>query len=164
MRGVESTQRSIDYDLLTTRAAEELERGRERHVGLQLLCDLLQREVPHYDWFGFYLAVPEQRILVLGPYQGAPTDHVRIAYGQGICGQVAESQSAINVADVRAQSNYLSCSIHVRSELVVPVFRDGAFVAQIDIDSHTPDAFDQHDLRFIERLAEMVIPHLPQVQ
>lgn len=152
---------AVDFDALLDRARAELERGAPRNVGLQLVCDLLHREVPHYDWFGFYIAVPEERMLVLGPYQGEATEHVRIPYGRGICGQAAERESTFLVDDVAAQENYLACSIHVRSEIVVPVFRDGAVIAEIDIDSHTRGAFSDSDRAFLESLAADAAPHVP---
>lgn len=154
---------TIDWDELMERCRRELDRGAERHVGLQLVCDLLHREVPHYDWFGFYLAVPEERMLVLGPYQGEPTDHVRIPYGRGICGQAAERRDTFVVDDVTAQDNYLACSIHVRSEIVVPVMDGDTVVAEIDIDSHRPAAFTDDDRRFLEALAPLVVSHLPDL-
>ena len=112
----------VDYRELYARCEQELLRGAERGVGLQLVCDLLQRQVAHYDWVGFYIAVPEQRMLVLGPYQGESTEHVRIPYGKGICGQASERRETFLVSDVNAQDNYLSCSLKVKSEIVVPVF------------------------------------------
>jgi len=148
---------------LINRCRAELERGASRHVGLQLVCTLLHTDVSHYDWVGFYIAVPDEKLLVLGPYEGAPTDHVRIPYGRGICGQAAERLETFVVADVGAQDNYLACSIHVKSEIVVPVFRDGAFVAEIDIDSHTVDAFTPEDRVFLTELAEMCAPWIPEI-
>ena len=105
----------------------------------------------HYDWVGFYLA--EGRELVLGPFVGAPTEHVRIAFGHGVCGQVAESGETLVVPDVAAEANYLSCGSAVRSEVVVPIFADGEFVAQLDIDSHTRDPFSQGEVEFLQRLS-----------
>lgn len=152
-----------DYDALLERCAAELERGRSRNVGLQLVCDLLQREVDHYDWFGLYILVPGERMLVLGPYQGASTDHVRIPFGRGICGQAAEKNATIVVDDVNKEGNYLACSLNVKSEIVVPVRREGRMIAQIDIDSHLPAAFGPADRAFLERLAEMVAPFIPDL-
>ncbi|MFW5642946.1 MAG: GAF domain-containing protein [Alkalispirochaeta sp.] len=149
---------------LLEQCRRELERGAPRQVGLQLVCSLLHAEVPHYDWFGFYIAIPEERLLVLGPYEGAPTDHLRIPYGRGICGQAAERLETFLVDDVTKQDNYLACSINVRSEIVVPVFREGEFVAEIDIDSHRPDAFDDGDRRFLEELAVLCAPHIPKIE
>lgn len=153
----------MDTAALLESCREELDRGRARGVGLQLVCSLLHRRVSHYDWFGFYIAVPEERLLVLGPFEGAPTDHVRIPYGRGICGQAAERLETFVVDDVATAGNYLACSIHVRSEIVVPVFRDGRFVAEIDIDSHSPAAFTDRDRHFLESLAELVAPDIPTI-
>jgi L-methionine (R)-S-oxide reductase len=124
---------------------------------LQAICDLLKQNVSHYDWVGFYLVDPDaERELVLGPFSGAPTDHVRIAFGQGICGQAAEQEKTWVVQDVSEQTNYLSCSLHVKSEIVVPIFKNGTVIGEIDIDSHTLSPFTQDDSVFLERIAVVV--------
>ncbi|MFP4374396.1 MAG: GAF domain-containing protein [Spirochaetaceae bacterium] len=125
---------------------------------LQRVCNLLAERVPHYDWFGFYLTVRGRRELALGPFSGEPTDHVRIPFGRGICGQAAEREETFVVQDVAAADNYLSCSIHVKSEIVVPVFQDGVVVGEIDIDSHVTEPFTEADTVFLESLAERVAP------
>jgi GAF domain-containing protein len=112
--------------------------------------------VPHYDWFGFYVSVPGRRELALGPFSGEPTEHTRIPYGRGICGQAAEREDTFVVQDVDAVENYLSCSVHVKSEIVVPVFDSGEVVGEIDIDSHVREPFTQTDTRFLEGLARRV--------
>lgn len=122
---------------------------------LQRLCDLLTSRVPHYDWFGFYLTVPGRRELALGPFSGKPTEHTRIPFGRGICGQAAEREKTFVVGDVEAVVNYLSCSIDVKSEIVVPVFHSDSVVGEIDIDSHVKDPFSEADTEFLESLAEM---------
>ena len=127
---------------------------------LQLLCDYLREAVPHYDWFGFYLAVPGERMLALGPFSGEPTEHVRIPYGRGICGQAAEREETFVVQDVSTQDNYLACSLAVKSEIVVPVFHEGRVVGEIDIDAHVTNPFTEADNRFLEGLAERVAPLL----
>lgn len=153
----------VDFAALFDRCREELERGADRSAGLQLVCNLLWETVPHYDWFGFYLAVPGTETLVLGPYQGEPTDHVRIPFGRGICGQAASRKETVLVDDVSAESNYLACSVKVRSEIVVPVMEGDRVLAEIDIDSHRPRAFGEGDRTFLERLAPLTIPHLPEI-
>jgi L-methionine (R)-S-oxide reductase len=127
-------------------------------IKLLALSELLKEAVPHYNWFGFYLAENDERELVLGPYAGEPTDHVRIEYGRGICGQAAETLKTFTVDDVTKESNYLACSLKVRAEIVVPVFHEGALVGEIDIDSHTASAFSDGDRDFLERLAVLVAP------
>jgi GAF domain-containing protein len=126
---------------------------------LQAVCGLLAEGVPHYDWVGFYLVWPDEpRTLRLGPYVGAPTDHTRIPFGRGICGQVAEREESLVVPDVAAEDNYLACSLDVKAEVVVPVFVDGRFSGQLDIDSHTPDPFAPEERPFLEEVCARVAP------
>ena len=117
---------------------------------LQELCNFLREEVSHYDWVGFYFRNGEKEELLLGPYAGEPTEHTRIPFGKGICGQVALSNQNFLVPDVGAQDNYIACSIHVKSEIVIPLFVNGKNIGQIDIDSDTIDAFGADDERFLE--------------
>ncbi|WP_431163638.1 GAF domain-containing protein [Flagellimonas beolgyonensis] len=114
------------------------------------ICELLRRNVDHYDWVGFYFKNGDKEELKLGPYAGAPTDHIIIPFGKGICGQVALSNQNFVVPDVAAQDNYIACSITVKAEIVVPLFVNGENVGQIDIDSNTPDPFTEADERFLE--------------
>ena len=114
------------------------------------LCQLLNSKVPHYDWVGFYFRNGDKEELKLGPYVGEPTDHTIIPFGKGICGQVALSNQNFVVPDVKAQDNYIACSITVKAEIVVPLFVKGKNVGQIDIDSNTPDPFNAEDERFLE--------------
>ncbi|SDE92166.1 GAF domain-containing protein [Cellulophaga baltica] len=117
---------------------------------LQQICDLLKENIPHYDWVGFYFKNGDKNELKLGPYAGAPTDHIIIPFGKGICGQVAVSNENFVVPDVKAQDNYIACSITVKAEIVVPLFVNGENIGQIDIDSNTPDPFTAEDERFLE--------------
>jgi GAF domain-containing protein len=114
------------------------------------LCQLLKSNVPHYDWVGFYFRNGDKEELKLGPYAGVPTDHTIIPFGKGICGQVALSNQNFVVPDVKAQDNYIACSISVKAEIVVPLFVNGKNVGQIDIDSNSPDPFKEEDERFLE--------------
>lgn len=123
---------------------------------LQAICELLENKISHYDWVGFYFAEVEKRLLHLGPYAGEVTDHTVIPFGKGICGQVAESNQTFLVEDVKAQSNYIACSMTVKSEIVVPLFVDGVNIGQIDIDSHTLNAFTKEDQAFLETLNEAI--------
>lgn len=129
-----------------------LKSGQSRDEKLQHICDELVERVAHYDWVGFYLVDNEDEVLQLGPYRGAPTEHVRIGFGQGICGQAALTHKTLLVQDVSHVSNYLACSLDVKSEVVVPILKNGRFVAELDIDSHTKNAFNEEDRIFLERL------------
>lgn len=120
------------------------------------ICQLLEKEVQHYNWVGFYFKNGDKNELKLGPYVGAPTDHTIIPFGKGICGQVAVSNKNFVVPDVSAQDNYIACSITVKSEIVIPIFVNGENIGQIDIDSNTLDPFTEKDERFLEFVCEKV--------
>jgi len=131
--------------------------GSTRDDKLHAICALLEREVAHYDWVGFYLVDPaRERELVLGPFVGAPTEHTHIAFGQGICGQAADTEMTFVIQDVSQETNYLSCSPHVKSEIVIPIFKDGAVAGEIDIDSHALAPFTDADNAFLEQVATLV--------
>lgn len=121
----------------------------DREQLLTLTADLLRTKIPHYDWVGFYLFDPEAQTLVLGPFKGKPTEHTHIPIGKGVCGQVAESKQTMIVQDVTQQDNYIACSMDVQSEIVVPILKDGNFVAEIDIDSHAYAPFSSDDEEFL---------------
>ena len=129
-------------------------------TAMQDICDLLQESVGYYDWVGFYFADHDARLLHLGKFAGEPTDHTTIPFGKGICGQVAESNENFVVPDVHAQDNYIACSITVKSEIVIPLFKDGVNIGQIDIDSNTIDPFTEKDEEFLawvnKELAEIL--------
>lgn len=113
------------------------------------VCSILQKDVTTYDWVGFYFKNGDKRELILKAYAGEPTDHIIIPFGKGICGQVAESNQNFVVDDVAAQDNYIACSIYVKSEVVIPLFVGGQNIGQIDIDSHTKNAFSKEDEDFL---------------
>ncbi len=120
------------------------------------ICEMLEAHIDCYNWVGFYFKNGDKDELKLGPYVGAPTDHIIIPFGKGICGQVAVSNQNFVVPDVAAQDNYIACSITVKAEIVVPIFVNGQNVGQIDIDSNTPDPFSAADERFLEFVCTQV--------
>ncbi|MDF2833656.1 MULTISPECIES: GAF domain-containing protein [Chryseobacterium] len=123
---------------------------------LEKVCHLLDQEISYFNWTGFYFKNGDKDELKLGPYVGAETDHIIIPYGKGICGQVAVSNETFIVPDVHLQDNYLSCSIDTKAEIVVPIFKNGENIGQIDIDSHTIDPFTKEDLELLEWLCNEV--------
>lgn len=127
-----------------------VKKDQKRDKKLQLICELLKREGDHYDWIGFYLV--EGSDLVLGPFVGEPTEHTRISFGVGICGQAADREETFVVQDVSKETNYLSCSLKVQSEIVVPIFSDGKAVGELDIDSHMKSPFTEKDRALLEQI------------
>jgi L-methionine (R)-S-oxide reductase len=128
---------------------------------LTQVCEILQSTIGYYDWVGFYFANHETRTLHLEAFAGAPTEHTIIPFGKGICGQVAVSNKNFVVADVKAQDNYIACSIAVKAEIVIPLFKDGKNIGQIDIDSHLAESFSKEDEKFLEWVNEQVAEILP---
>lgn len=138
-----------------------IETGGERDEVLLQICKLLADAVEVFDWVGFYLVDPEaERELVLGPYVGEETDHTRIPFGKGICGQAAESLETFVVQDVSQADNYLACSVDVQAEIVVPVMKEGTFVGELDIDSHTRGSITGAYRELCEAICERVAPLL----
>lgn len=124
-----------------------------RDQKLLRVCEFLHAEVAVFDWVGFYLADPQkERNLILGPFVGEPTEHIEIGYGVGICGQSADTLQTFVVQDVSQEANYLSCSPTVKSEIVVPILKQGTFVAQLDIDSHTLAPFSKEHQSVLEEV------------
>jgi L-methionine (R)-S-oxide reductase len=134
---------------------EALEAIRQAEDPLHAAVEVLQQGFEHYSWVGIYLVEGDD--LVLGPWQGPEaTEHVRIPVGQGVCGAAAASGQTEIVDDVNADPRYLACFPSTRSEIVVPIARDGQVVGEIDIDSDRPAAFGQEDRAFLERVAKLI--------
>jgi len=145
------------FSFLLNRVREIVRKPSNTNAKLLTICKLLVSSVPNYDWVGFYLVnLSGKRDLVLGPFVGEPTEHVRIPFGKGICGQAAERKATFIVQDVSKETNYLSCSPNVQSEMVVPIFKNGEIVGELDIDSHTLSPFKEEDRKFLEDICEIV--------
>jgi len=129
----------------------------DRDSALLKICQVMEAKVDYFDWVGFYIVDPEvERELFLGPYVGEETDHARIAFGTGICGQAAEREETFVIQDVSKEDNYLACSLSVKSEIVVPIFKEGTVVAELDIDSKVLEPFSEEDKIWTEKIAEQV--------
>jgi L-methionine (R)-S-oxide reductase len=145
---MDSTQRTLLGEIDAALATAP-----DRDAALAATCRLVHERLDGYDWVGFYLVDPASpRELVLGPFVGEATEHVRIPFGRGICGQVAESEETMVVDDVSAEGNYLACSTEVRSEIVVPILAAGRFVGQLDVDSHRRGRFGAGDRALCEAI------------
>ncbi len=123
---------------------------------LQQICDYLKEEIANYDWVGFYFKNGDKEELKLAQFAGEPTEHTIIPFGKGICGQVAVSNENFVVQDVNAQENYISCGWKVKSEIVIPIFVNNENIGQIDIDSHTLNAFTKQDEEILEYICKEI--------
>ncbi|MBR4809403.1 MAG: peptide-methionine (S)-S-oxide reductase MsrA [Bacteroidales bacterium] len=122
-------------------------------VARQAEAAALIAERMRFFWTGFYRVAGDT--LVLGPFQG-PAACLRIARGRGVCGAAWERARTVVVPDVEAFPGHIACSSLSRSEIVVPLIRDGAVTAVLDIDSTEPATFDEVDAVWLEMIAELV--------
>lgn len=114
---------------------------------------LIWQYLPDLNWAGFYRLVGGE--LVLGPFQGKPAC-IRIAMGSGVCGTAAATRATQLVDDVHAFPGHIACDADSRSELVVPVVRDGMLVGVLDLDSPIAARFDAVDAAGVEALAALL--------
>jgi len=132
---------------IATCASSQADRNELARVTVEAIKECL----PQASWIGVYWL--EGDALVLGPFVGAPTEHVRIPVGTGVCGTaVAEDRDQV-VDDVRERTNYLACAASVRSEIVVLVRSGGRIVGQLDLDSDHVAAFSRDDHAFLSMIA-----------
>jgi len=144
------------FGSLAKKISEVLKSKVDRDEKLETVCKLLRDNVSYYNWVGFYIVDRKRRKeLVLGPFKGEPTEHIRIPFGRGICGQAAQLRDTFLVQDVSKEANYLSCSTNVKSEIVVPIFKNEEVVGELDIDSHALSPFTKEDETFLKKIGEM---------
>jgi GAF domain-containing protein len=145
-------------------AAEALTAGEPDAVAnMANVAALIWEFMPDLNWAGFYRVAPAKSgsadELVLGPFVGRPAC-IRIPFGKGVCGAAAESRATQRVEDVHAFPGHIACDAASASELVVPVLREGAVVAVIDLDSPRPARFTAEDAAGIEALARLLAERL----
>ena len=126
-------------------------------AAMATLCAVLHAKMSHHSWTGFYLVRSPDEMHV-GPYQGPVA--CQILKDQGVCLEAARSRAAIVVPDVEAFQGHIACDPRTRSEIVVPVLRDGETVAVLDIDSHEPDQFTEEDIAPLQRIVALLSPFL----
>ncbi|MFC5270842.1 GAF domain-containing protein [Adhaeribacter terreus] len=111
------------------------------------------KEVFNFFWVGAYLVKENQ--LVLGPFQG-PVACTRIAFNRGVCGAAYTQKTTILVPDVEAFPGHIACSSASKSEIVVPVFKNGNVVMVLDVDSDLLNDFDETDKIYLKELANLI--------
>ena len=135
-------------------AADALTAGESDGVAnMANVAALVWQWVPELNWAGFYRAIEGE--LVLGPFCGKPAC-IRIPFGQGVCGTAAASGESQRVADINAFPGHIACDADSRSELVVPVKREGAVIAVIDLDAPSQGRFEADDQAGVEALAALL--------
>jgi GAF domain-containing protein len=143
----------MDSKQVVKQLEEEAARGAAFETLLETAIRGLHEMDPRFHWTGIYELFPDN-VLRLGPFIGAPTEHVFIGVGNGVCGTAVAEKRNINVPDVRNVTNYLACSTETRSELVILIRSGERIHAQIDIDSHEVAAFDDSAVAQVQEIAD----------
>jgi GAF domain-containing protein len=151
---VRATNRQEMYEELRSQLTALLSGETDAIANAANAAALLYHSLPDVNWVGFYFLKGHE--LVLGPFQGKPAC-VRIPLGKGVCGAAAERRQSIVVADVAAFPGHIACDTASRSELVVPVLKDGAPIGVLDLDSPMPGRFDEDDRVGCESLAAIYV-------
>ena len=115
---------------------------------------LLKTNFPNTVFAGFYLFDGNE--LILGPFQGG-VSCVRITLGRGVCGESAASRQTVIVGDVKIYPNYISCDSSARSEIVVPMVKDGQLLGVLDLDSSLVDDYDDLDQKYLEEFVAILL-------
>ncbi len=121
------------------------------------VSSLLYFALPDVNWVGFYLVKGNE--LVVGPFQGQPAC-VRIPFGKGVCGTAAQEKKTQLVDNVEDFPGHISCDANSKSELVVPIIRDGKVSAVLDVDSPKLKRFTKIDKDFFEKLVVQILVRL----
>jgi len=121
----------------------------------------LHEKMTRYNWTGFYLVDPtDSNYLLVGPYAGSFSPHVRIPLERVLCGAAAASGQVVVVQDVSKDPRYLAGSNLVKSEIVVPIYAKKKLAAEIDIESYFFDTFNKTEQEFVEACASVVADYL----
>jgi L-methionine (R)-S-oxide reductase len=121
------------------------------------LSSLLFYALDEVNWVGFYFLKGSE--LVVGPFQGRPAC-VTIPVGKGVCGAAAETRKVQRVADVHAFEGHIACDVESRSEIVLPLVRNGELIGVLDLDSPVKNLFDEKDERLLQEITEIFIHSL----
>lgn len=145
------SKREIFHDLALQ--AEGLFRGeRDAVANAANLSSLIFTSLDDLNWAGFYFL--KDGMLVLGPFQGRPAC-VRIEMGKGVCGTAAARRETLVVEDVEQFPGHIACDVASRSEIVIPLVKDGNVIGVLDIDAPVHARFDVEDRKGLEKLAQL---------
>lgn len=146
-----------NYELVKKQLLALIEDETNRIANLSNAAALLNQFLDEINWVGFYLY--EEGQLILGPFQGLPAC-VRIPMGRGVCGTSAATEKTLRIDDVHQFPGHIACDAASRSEIVIPLMKDGKLIGVLDIDSPVTGRFDEMDQQGLEKFAEILTRHL----
>ena len=149
-----SDDKRQSYELMLAQAQALFADETNLLANLSNASALIKTTLPGSVFAGFYLFDGDE--LILGPFQGH-VSCVRIALGKGICGQAAAERRTVIVDDVTQHANYIACDAAARSEIVLPMVKDGRLLGVLDLDAGQVAAYDQVDQEALEHLIDILI-------
>jgi len=149
-------QRQGRYERIYEQLRELIEsKSPSLQAAMATICAVLQAKMPHHFWTGFYFVAGEDELHV-GPYQGPVA--CQVLKGAGVCLHAAKTRIPIAVPNVDAFPGHIACDARSKSEIVIPVLREDAVVAVLDIDSNQPEQFSTEDVEPLQRILSLLAP------
>lgn len=146
-----------NYEMVIKQLKSLLEGEHDLIANLSNASSLLNQFLSEINWVGFYLWKNEE--LVLGPFQGLPAC-VRIPLGKGVCGTALKEERTLRVEDVHQFPGHIACDANSRSEIVVPIIKEGQIIGVLDIDSPITHRFDEVDQEYLEKFVQELLLHI----
>jgi L-methionine (R)-S-oxide reductase len=154
-----SGNRNKDYEMVIKQLEALLEGETSIIANLANASALLNQFLQDVNWVGFYLYDEEQKELILGPFQGLPAC-VHIPLGKGVCGTAFAEGKTLRVPNVFEFPGHIACDGASKSEIVVPIIKEGKGIGVLDIDSPSENRFDPIDQEYLEQFVQTLVRHL----
>ena len=148
-----------DYETLNKMLKSLVEDETDRIANLANASSLLNMFLKDINWVGFYLYQEETNELVLGPFQGLPTC-VTIENGKGVCGTAFRGNDIFIVDDVNEFPGHIACDANSKSEIVLPIYKDGVGIGVLDIDAPIYSRFTEEDRLGLKAFVETLTPYI----
>ncbi|MDD5362666.1 MAG: GAF domain-containing protein [Ignavibacteria bacterium] len=148
---INSLSKKEKYETVISQIKHLIEDESNLIANLANIVSVLKHTFDHYLWVGFYLYEEKSGQLVLGPFQGMVAC-TRLPVGKGVCSTAAERKETIMLDDVNTFPGHIACDANSKSEIVVPVIKDGKTVGVLDVDSADISSFDSVDRMYLEKL------------
>lgn len=146
-----TAEKKLESALLFTKA--QLKNEKDTLANLANISAIINMYMDDINWVGFYLM--KEGTLILGPFQGKPACN-RIAVGEGVCGTAVQEGKTQRVDDVLSLDNHIACDSASRSELVVPIYKEGVVFGVLDIDSPSLARFSDLEQTYMEKLVNLL--------
>jgi L-methionine (R)-S-oxide reductase len=147
--------KEIQYNSILPQISSLLEGENDQVANMANVCAALKEQF-NFFWVGFYMIKGKE--LVLGPFQG-PVACTRIKLGKGVCGSAWEQEKTIIVPDVDLFPGHIACSNASKSEIVIPIIRNGNVIGVLDVDSAELNSFDETDADYLLQIIELIEFH-----